>query len=117
MSLGPRLQPVVINQDKWNTLPADVQKIFNDISKDCTNLSYTTIIKDTNEAVLKEFSNSKVEVIELSAADKAEVRKIQAAYADKWAADQEAKGLPGKKVISDYRALAAKYEITSPYKK
>jgi TRAP-type transport system periplasmic protein len=117
MALGPRLQPVVINQDAWNKLPADVQKVFNDISTDCINLSYTTIIKDTNEAVLKEFANNKVEVIELSATDKAEIRKIQSAYADKWAADQEAKGLSGKKVITDYRALAAKYETTSPYKK
>ena len=116
-ALGPRIQPVVINQDTWNKLPADVQKTFTDSVPDMINLAYTTIIKDTNEAVLKELANSKVEIIELSAADKAEVQKIRAAYGDQWADGQEKAGLPGKKVLADYRTLAAKYEQTSPYKK
>jgi TRAP-type C4-dicarboxylate transport system substrate-binding protein len=117
IALGPRIQPIVINQDTWNKLPADVQKVFNDSVKDLIDISYKDIIIVSNEKIWKEFADAKVEVIELSAADKAELKKIQSAYGDKWAADQEAAGLPGKKVLADYRALTEKYAQTSPYKK
>jgi len=117
IALGPRIQPIVINQDTWNKLPAGVQQVFNDSAKELIDISYKDIIIVSNEQIWKEFANAKVEVIELSAADKAELKKIQSAYGDKWAADQEAAGLPGKKVLADYRALADKYIQTSPYKK
>ena len=79
LALGPRIQPIVINQDTWNKLPADVQKTFTDAVPDLINLSYSTIMKDTNDAVLKELTNSKVEIINFNAADTAEVQKVRAA--------------------------------------
>jgi hypothetical protein len=75
------------------------------------------MFEDTNGPVFKEMAAAGVQVINLNAADLAEVEKIRSAYADKWAADQEAKGLAGKKVLADYRTLVAKYEKKSPYKK
>ena len=44
-------------------------------------------------------------------------RKSGRPDADTWADTQEKAGLSGKKVLSDYRSLAAKYEQSSPYKK
>jgi TRAP-type C4-dicarboxylate transport system substrate-binding protein len=117
MNLGPRIQPIVINQDTWNKLPANVQKVYTDSAHDLLDIAYVDIIKNSNDTIWKEFANSKVEIIELNAADIATIQQIQAAYGDKWAADQEAAGLAGKKVLADYRSLAAKYEKTSPYKK
>ena len=115
--LGPRMQPFVINQDAWDKLPADLQKIITNALPDQINISYKGMFEDTNGPVYKEMAAAGVETIKLSAADLAEVEKIRAAYADKWAADQEAKGLAGKKVLADYRSLVAKYEKKSPYKK
>jgi TRAP-type transport system periplasmic protein len=117
MNLGPRIQPIVINQDTWNKLPANVQKVFNDSAHDLIDIAYVDIIKNSNDVIWKEFENTKVEIIMLNAADLATIKQIQDAYGDKWAADQEAAGLAGKKVLADYRSLAAKYEKTSPYKK
>jgi TRAP-type transport system periplasmic protein len=117
MNLGPRIQPIVINQDAWNKLPANVQQVFNDSAHDLLDIAYVDIIKNSNDVIWKEFANSKVEIINLSAADVSAIQQIQSAYGDKWAADQEAAGLAGKKVLADYRSLVAKYEKTSPYKK
>lgn len=117
LPLGPRLQPFVINQDTWNKLSADTQKGITDALPDLINLSYKKIFEDTNGPVFKEMKAAGVQIIDLPAGDLAEVEKIRAAYADKWAADQEAKGLAGKKVLADYRSLAEKYEKKSPYKK
>jgi TRAP-type transport system periplasmic protein len=117
MNLGPRIQPIVINQDTWNKLPADVQKVFTDSAHELLDIAYVDIMKNSNDAIWKQFEDAKVEIIELNAADLATLKQIQAAYGDKWAADQEAAGLAGKKLLADYRTLAAKYEKTSPYKK
>jgi TRAP-type transport system periplasmic protein len=117
ISLGPRVQPVVMNQDTWKNLPADMQKVFTDSAADCINISYTSIIKETNDIILKEMKAANVEFIDLNAADKATIRKMQADYGDKWAAAQDAAGLAGTKVLADYRKLVAKYEPLSPYKK
>ena len=55
-----------------------------------------------------------MELIQLSDADKAALQQVTSAYADKWAAGQSD---AGKKILSDFRALVAKYENISPYKK
>jgi TRAP-type C4-dicarboxylate transport system substrate-binding protein len=115
--MGPRIQPFVINQDAWDKLPSDLQKIITNALPNQINISYKSMIEDTNGPVFKEMAAAGVQIIDLSAADKAEVEKIRSAYADKWAADQESKGLAGKKVLADYRSLVAKYEKKSPYKK
>jgi TRAP-type transport system periplasmic protein len=116
MYLGPRIQPFVINQDVWNSLPADIQKVFNDSMQDMVNLTYTTIMKDSNEPIMKEMTAAGVQFLNLSAADMAQVKSVQAAYADSWASKQTASA-DAKKALDDYRAFAAKYEKTSPYKK
>jgi TRAP-type transport system periplasmic protein len=117
MNLGPRIQPIVINQDTWNKLSADVQKVFTDSAHDLLDIAYVDIMKNSNDLIWKEFATAKVETIQLNAADLATIKQIQDAYGDKWAADQEAAGLAGKKVLADYRSLAAKYDQISPYKK
>jgi len=111
----PRMHPVVITQDAWNKITAADQKIITDSLQAFMDIAYNSIMVETAGPAIKAMQDAGVEFITLSAADEAVVQKVRAAYADKWAADMEGKGLPGNKVLSDYKAFAAKYEKSSPY--
>jgi TRAP-type transport system periplasmic protein len=117
LAISPRVHPVVINTDTWKSLPPDVQKAFTDAVPELIKSAYETIAIQTGGAAMKAMLDNKVEMVNFIDADLAKVQQARAEYADKWAADTEAKGLPGKKILADYRALAAKYEPLSPYRK
>jgi TRAP-type transport system periplasmic protein len=117
VAISPRVHPVVLNTDTWKSLPPDVQKAFVDAVPELIKSAYETITIQTGGAAMKAMLDNKVEMINFNDADLAKVQAARAAYADKWAADTDAKNLPGKKILADYRALAAKYEPLSPYKK
>jgi TRAP-type C4-dicarboxylate transport system substrate-binding protein len=115
VQIAPRMHPFVVNKDAWNKISSKDQKAITDSLSDLHDIAYKTIMVDTAGAAIKEMQDAGVEFISLNAADEAEVQKVRAAYADKWAADLEAQGLPANKVLSDYRKFAADYEKTSPY--
>jgi TRAP-type C4-dicarboxylate transport system substrate-binding protein len=115
IQIAPRMHPFVINKDSWNKISAKDQKIITDLLSELHEIAYDTIMVDTAGEAIKVMQDAGVEFISFSAADEAEVQKVRAAYADKWAADMEAQGLPGNKVLNDYRTFAAKYEKNSPY--
>jgi TRAP-type C4-dicarboxylate transport system substrate-binding protein len=115
IQIAPRMHPFVINKDSWNKISAKDQEIITDLLPELHEIAYDTILVDTAGEAIKAMQDAGVEFISFSAADEAEVQKVRAAYADKWAADMEAQGLPGNKVLNDYRTFAAEYEKTSPY--
>jgi TRAP-type C4-dicarboxylate transport system substrate-binding protein len=115
VQIAPRMHPFVVNKDSWAKISSKDQKAITDSLSDLHKIAYDTIMVDTAGAAIKAMQDAGVEFISLSAADEAQVQKVRAAYADKWAADLEAQGLPGNKVLNDYRTLAAKYEKNSPY--
>jgi TRAP-type C4-dicarboxylate transport system substrate-binding protein len=108
--LGNRLYPMGINQDVWNRLPADIQKILVDLVPDFDEVAYQYSIVDSERVDMELMQENKVEIIEPSAEDKAAIKEVQSGQADKWAADQEKAGLPGEKILSDFRKLVEKYE-------
>jgi len=111
---GPRVIPVGMNQDSWNKLPADIQKIFIDSVPDFITAATDAMVKTTDPAAIKAMQDAKVEFITLSAADLQAVNNTLASLADSWASGL---GDDGKKILSDFRALVDKYEKISPYKK
>jgi TRAP-type C4-dicarboxylate transport system substrate-binding protein len=115
IQIAPRMHPFVINKDSWNKISAKDQEIITDLLPELHQIAYDTILVDTAGEAIKAMQDAGVEFISFSAADEAEVQKVRAAYADKWAEDMEAQGLPGNKVLNDYRTFAAEYEKTSPY--
>lgn len=114
INCGCRLYPVAINQDVWNKFPADVQKVFTDSVPDFINITYKDTVTIDDNAAIKVMQDNNVEAIQLNNADNAALQQITGTYADTWAAKQ---GANGQKILSDYRALVAKYEAISPYKK
>lgn len=99
---------VVMNLKKWNSLPKDIQKVFEDVSEEWitkTGQAWDQI----DEAGLEFCLNLGDETIPLSKEESARwVKTIQPviqAYID----DMESKGFPGGDYIAEYRSLLKKY--------
>lgn len=115
---GGRVQPVLINKNSWNKLPADVQKIITDSVQDIVQINvnnYFSKDEPLYPLTSKLLKDNNVEIIHPSDADRAALRTVQAGQADEWAAEQEKAGRPGSKLLSDYRTLVEKYNKVSTF--
>ena len=105
---GMQMQAMFMNTEVWNKLPADIHKIFMDLQSWAQN----EIIKmDIAEAAKGEAQARKLghKMIELTPDEIQLWTKATAPARDKWIADMEAKGLPGKAVYEEAKSLIAKY--------
>ena len=89
---------VVMNKAKWNALPPDVQKVFEDVSKEYTDKQaalWDKIDKDGTE-----FAKEKgVKTISLSASENARWAAKVRPLLDDYVKSMKAKGLPGDEAL------------------
>lgn len=100
---------VFMNLDTWNTLPKDVQKVMDDLSREhaeWTGRYHDGRVKGAAEWAKKTYN---VKVFELSKKEKARWAKVLDPLTEDWIRDSEAKGLPAKAIVGDLRALVKKY--------
>ncbi len=97
---------VVMNMDKWNSLPKDVQKVFNDLSREQSEWTGVYMDKHVQEAVEWSKKEQGVEFITLK--DKAEWDKALEPIVKSWISKNEGK-VPAKQIIDDIRALVKKH--------
>lgn len=115
---GGKMQLTFVNKDSWNKLPADIQAIFRNMVPEEIDININAFYRQgqplfpMSDAVIK--ANG-LEVITPGADDIAALQKIQAGQATAWAADADKAGLPGSKLLADYRAAIAKYEKVSAF--
>jgi TRAP-type C4-dicarboxylate transport system substrate-binding protein len=105
---GMQMQAMFMNTEVWNKLPADIHQVFMDLQPWAQN----EIIKmDIAEAAKGEAQARKLghKMIELTPDEIQLWTKATAPARDKWIADMEAKGLPGKAVYDEAKSLIAKY--------
>jgi TRAP-type transport system periplasmic protein len=96
---------IVMNKKRWDSLPADVKKIFEDnIGLGMSRKS--GIVYDKTEAALKtKVIESGVKINDLPSADLASWKKEGDKISQGWAKEMEAKGLPGNAVLKEARSL------------
>jgi TRAP-type C4-dicarboxylate transport system substrate-binding protein len=115
-NFGGRIQPILINKDSWNKLPADIQKIFLDSIPDIIKFNYTATMGQGQPMFPftdKMIQDNKMQFIKIGDSEQAVVQKIQAGQADAWAKDLDGKGSPATQLLTNYRALIAKYTASS----
>ncbi len=100
---------VVMNRDKWNSLPKDVQKVFSDLRVEQTKWTGNYMDNHVKEAMEWSVKSQKVEVIELSAAEKAKWDARLEPITAKWIEKAKAKGLPAEAIVADIKALVEKH--------
>lgn len=115
LPLAGEVCPIVIRKKAWEGLPADIQKIITDSAYDLNKMAFKEL-EDEDALAMKEMKANNVEFIKPSPADMAELKRVQAELADKWAESLEKKGMPAKKLLADLRTLTEKYEKENPFK-
>ena len=102
---------VVMNKDKWNALPADVKKIFDDMRREQAEWTGTYVDNHVKEALAWSKEKYKdFQVFELPKNDSAEIPKLMQPIIDGYVKKTNALGLPGDQIVKDISLLKAKYE-------
>lgn len=100
---------VVMNMDSWNKLPEDVQKVMDDLKIEQSEWTGTYMDNHVDAAMDWSVKEQKVEVIKLSAEEKAKWDAKLQPLIDKWVTDAKAKGLPAEAIVGDIQALIKKH--------
>jgi TRAP-type C4-dicarboxylate transport system substrate-binding protein len=98
---------VVMNMDKWNSLPKDVQKVMEDLGTEQSEWTGTYMDRIAQESIAWSKANQGVEFIEPS--DKAQWSQKLEPIVNDWIAKKEKEGVPAKQIVADIRALIKKY--------
>jgi TRAP-type C4-dicarboxylate transport system substrate-binding protein len=100
---------VVMNMDKWNSLPKDVQEVMEGLSVQQAAWTGTYMDNHVEEAIDWSKKTHQVEFIQLSKAEKVEWdRKLQF-ITDKWIQSAKEKGFPAEDIVDDIKAFSKMY--------
>jgi len=99
---------VVMNMDSWNKLPQDVQKVMDDLRVEQSEWTGTYMDNHVKAAMEWAKTEQNVEVITLSAAEKAKWDAKLVPLTEKWAANAKSKGFPADAIVDDIKVLIKK---------
>ena len=99
---------VVMNMNKWNSLPDDVKKAMDGMS--LSHAVWTGKYVDRHAAESLEWSKKehRLEVIQLSDKEKKAMQGKLVPLVDTWIKDSSAKGIPAKEIVADIKKLVEK---------
>ncbi len=106
---------VVMNRAKWNSLPDDVKKVINDLSKEQAIWTGNYMDNHVKEAVKWSKEKYKVEVIHLQKDEKIRWEKPLKEIVSEWIKRMKKYGIPGDKLVKDIKALTEKYSKEGKY--
>jgi TRAP-type C4-dicarboxylate transport system substrate-binding protein len=101
---------VVMNQGKWNSLPADVKKVFDDLRREQAIWTGQYVDNHVNEAL--KWSKETFKDFQTYNLPKEELSKWYALLKpmdEKYLKDYEAKGLPAKAILDDVMKFKERY--------
>ncbi|NMC91705.1 MAG: TRAP transporter substrate-binding protein, partial [Smithella sp.] len=99
---------VVMNKKKWESLPKDVQKVFDDVSREWIAVAGKAW-DDADAEGYKYSAELGNKVIKLSDAEEARWEAAVKPVSEGYVKATESKGLPGKQALAETRALIKKY--------
>lgn len=104
--LGYGMNVTAMNLETWNSLPPDIQKIFDELSPWAQELLNDAANADDEDAIslCKEAGNT---FIYLSPEEEASWIEATKSVVDDWAAEIDAKGLPGTAIVEEAHRLTA----------
>jgi len=99
---------VVMNRKAWDSLPDDVKKVMDGMRKEQTEWTGRYVDGHVNEAIAWSKEKYKVEVIELSSAEKTKMQERLSPLVDDYI-QRAGSRVPAAEIIKDVMALKAKY--------
>ncbi|MBW2038460.1 MAG: TRAP transporter substrate-binding protein [Deltaproteobacteria bacterium] len=100
---------VVMNKKKWNSLPADVKKVMEDLGREQAEWTGKYMDDHVNKSIAWSKKTYDIEVYILPKKEMAKWNKLLEPISDKWVKDAAAKGIPAKKILKDIKKLNKKY--------
>ena len=104
---------VVMNKAKWNSLPAEVQKVMDDLVAEQSVWTGEYVDQHVEEALAWAAKEHGLRQFTLPAEEQKEIDARLAPLADAYVQRVSAQGLDGQQILSDVRALKAKHEKAS----
>ena len=109
-----RVFPIIMNKQVWNSLPADIQKAIMDASGQANSATYSVEnvklgLGAKNAIAGSDKATGKPPIYTLTAEQLTAWKAAVLPVWDKWAADLNGKGLPGKAIIDDIKTFNQKY--------
>jgi len=101
---------VVMNRDKWNTLPPEVKKVLDDMRREQALWTGTYVDNHVTEALAWSRKNYNHQVFTLPASDAENVKSLLKPMVDEYVKRVTAQGLPGDKIVADAMAFKKKNE-------
>ena len=99
---------VVMNKKKWNSLPKDVQKVFDDVSLEWIAVAGKAW-DDADAEGYKYSAELGNKMIKLSDAEEAKWEAAVKPVAESYIKSAESKGLPGKQAVQEVASLIKKH--------
>jgi TRAP-type C4-dicarboxylate transport system substrate-binding protein len=98
----------VMNKDKWNSLPADLQKILQDAALEFIPNGYRDHFLDESplDVAAKDYG---LTVIELTPDELARWQEVQDTVRAEWVAEMQAEGRDGETILKTWDSLCEKY--------
>jgi TRAP-type transport system periplasmic protein len=101
---------VVMNMDKWNSLPADVKKVIDDLRREQAEWTGKYVDDHVKEAITWSKQKYNHQVLNLPATDKADIPKLLKPMIEDYIKRVSGQGLPGDQIVKDVYLLKGKYE-------
>ena len=99
---------VVMNKDTWSSLPKDVQKVIDDLSREQALWTGRYMDDHVKEAIEWSKKTYNVEFIKLPPEDMAKAKKLVKPMIDAYIKRAKAAGVPADKVMKDVYSLRDK---------
>jgi len=99
----------VMNLEKWNSLPKDVQKAFDKVNEKWAEKAGQIWDSHMQEGLDYGVIDYGMQVIELSAEETARWKALLEPLQDNYVAEAEAQGLPGREVLDEVIRLGEQY--------
>jgi TRAP-type C4-dicarboxylate transport system substrate-binding protein len=101
---------VVMNRNKWDSLPADVKTVIDGMRKEWALWTGNYVDDHVQESLKWSKEKYNLQIWELPAGEKAEVSKLIKPLIDSYVERVTKAGLNGSEIMKDVYALKAKYE-------
>jgi len=99
---------VVMNMDKWNSLPKDVQDVMDGLGVEQAFWTGNYMDEHVNKSIEWSKKNHNIEITKLTKKELAEWNKLLKPLIDTWITQANAKGLPARAILRDIR-IAKEY--------
>jgi len=102
---------VVMNMDRWNSLPKDVKKVMDDMISEQAVWTGEYMDNHVNESIEWSKKTYQVEFIQLPAEEKAKWDAKLNTITEKWIQESTRKGFPAKAIVEDITTLIKKHRM------